>query len=31
MSVAVLVLLPFIVRARPRPDDDPGAAELVAA
>jgi len=31
MSVAVLVLLPFIVRAKPRPDDDPDAAEVVAA
>ncbi|MGN6818567.1 MAG: permease [Sphingomonas sp.] len=31
MSVAVLVLLPFIVRARPRPDDDPGFPEAVAA
>ncbi len=31
MSVVVLVLLPFIVRARPRPDDGPAAAAPVAA
>jgi len=31
MSVAVLALLPFIVRAKPRPDDDPGMVEPVAA
>jgi PAT family beta-lactamase induction signal transducer AmpG len=31
MSVAVLVLLPFIVRAKPRPDDDPNATGAVAA
>ena len=31
MSVAVLVLLPFIVRAKPRPDDDPNETGAVAA
>jgi PAT family beta-lactamase induction signal transducer AmpG len=31
MSVAVLVLLPFIVRAKPRPDDDPNATGAAAA